>query len=92
LNIPFSDEELKSAVLYNLEKVKSAIKGDGGDIKLIDVINGVIYVQLQGACIGCASSNVTIKNLVEKHLKEFIHPDLIVKNTPVGMENKLDKL
>ncbi|MCV6608944.1 MAG: NifU family protein [Campylobacterales bacterium] len=92
MSFPFTDEELKSAVLFNLDKIKPAIQKDGGDIKFIDVVNAVVFVQLQGACVGCASSNVTIKNLVEKHLREYIHPELVVKNTPQGMEDKLDQL
>lgn len=79
-------------MLYNLDKIKPAIQKDGGDIKFIDVLNGTVFVQLQGACVGCASSNVTIKNVVEKHLRAYIYPDIVVKNTPLGMEERLSEL
>jgi len=54
--------------------------------------DGVVYVQLQGACIGCASSGTTLKYGVEKQLKRLIHPDLSVMNVPLGWEDKLDQL
>ena len=90
--IPFTDEELQPAVENVIEKVRPSIKLDGGDIKLIDIQKGVIYVQLQGACVGCASSGTTLKYGVEKQLKEMIHPELTVINVPLGWEDKLDQL
>lgn len=90
--IPFCDEDLKEAVTYNLGKVGSVIAQDGGSIKFINVVNSVVFVQLQGACVGCASSDSTIKNIVERHLRTHIHPEIIVKNVPHGMESDLDKL
>lgn len=90
--IPFTDEELQPAVENVIEKVRPSIKLDGGDIKLIDIKNGAVYVQLQGACVGCASSGTTLKYGVEKQLKEMIHPELTVINVPMGWEDKLDQL
>ncbi len=90
--IPFTDEELKPAVESVIEKVRPSIKLDGGDIQLIDILNGIIYVQLQGACVGCASSGTTLKYGVEKQMKTLIHPELTVINVPVGWEDKLEQL
>ncbi len=90
--IPFSDEELKPVVLSVIEKVQPSIKLDGGDIKLIDIVNGVVFVQLQGACVGCGSAGTTIKFGVEKQMKALIHPDITVMSVPIGWEDKLDQL
>ena len=90
--IPFTDEELFPVVTTVIDKVRPSLALDGGDIKLISVKNGTIYVQLQGACIGCASSGNTLKYGVERQMKIDIHPDLVVVNVPVGMENNLDNL
>jgi len=77
--IPFSDEDLKPAVESILDtKVKPALALDGGGIKLIDVKDAVVYVELQGACVGCPSSATTLKNTVEKSLRSYIHPELKV--------------
>lgn len=90
--IPFSDEELKPAVENVIDKVRPSIQLDGGDIKLIDIVKGVVYVQLQGACVGCASSGTTIKYGVERQMKMLIHPEMTVVNVPIGQEDKLDQL
>ena len=90
--IPFSDEELQPAVANVIEKVRPSIKLDGGDIKLINIQNGVVYVQLQGACVGCASSGTTIKYGVERQMRMLIHPKMSVINVPIGWEDKLDQL
>ncbi len=90
--IPFTDEELRPAVLGVIDKVRPSIKLDGGDIKLIDIIDGVVFVQLQGACIGCASSGTTIKFGVERQIKTLIHPEITVMSVPLGWEDKLNQL
>ncbi|MEA2090785.1 MAG: NifU family protein [Campylobacterota bacterium] len=90
--IPFSDEELMSPVQASIEKIRPSLALDGGDIDFITVKNGNVYVQLKGACIGCASSGNTLKYGVERQLRMDIHPELIVINVPVGMENDIDSL
>ncbi|KXS56111.1 MAG: hypothetical protein AMR96_04390 [Candidatus Adiutrix intracellularis] len=55
-----------------LAKVRPTLKADGGDIKLIDVKDGVVQISLTGACSGCPMSQMTLKHGVEKALKEAI--------------------
>ena len=83
--IPFSDEDLLPAVEASLEKVKPMLALDGGGMTLIGIKEGVVYVQLQGACVGCSASNQTIKFGIEKQLKIDIHPEITVINVPQGM-------
>ena len=90
--IPFSDEELLDPVRTVIDKVRPSLALDGGDIDFITVKNGAVYVQLKGACIGCASSGSTLKYGVERQLRMDIHPELTVVNVPFGMENKIDEL
>ncbi len=90
--IPFSDEELIEPVRSVITKIQPSLALDGGDIDFITVKNGVVYVQLKGACVGCASSGNTLKYGVERQLRMDIHPDLTVVNVPLGMENQIDQL
>jgi Fe-S cluster biogenesis protein NfuA len=90
--IPFSDEDLKPAVNNTLNKIRPTLALDGGGIELVDIKNGVVYVQLQGGCVGCASSGQTLKYTVERQLQIDIHPELTVVNVPHGMEDKLNQL
>ena len=90
--IPFSDEELIAPVKASIDKIRPSLALDGGDIEFITVKSGSVYVQLKGACIGCASSSNTLKYGVERQIKMDIHPELTVINVPVGMENDIENL
>ncbi|QOY54924.1 NifU family protein [Candidatus Sulfurimonas marisnigri] len=90
--IPFTDEELMSPVEIVIDKVRPSLALDGGDITFLTVKNSKVYVQLKGACVGCASSGTTLKYGVERQLKMDIHPELVVINVPIGMENEIDNL
>lgn len=89
--LPFSDEELFPVVAEVIEKVRPSLALDGGDIKLLAVREGKVLVQLQGACVGCASSGTTLKYGVERQLRMDIHPEIVVVNVPVGMEERLEE-
>lgn len=90
--IPFTDEELIQPVSRVIDKIRPSLALDGGDIAFLTVKNGTIYVQLQGACIGCASSGNTLKYGVERQIRMDIHPELVVINVPHGMENQIETL
>jgi len=65
--------DLKEKVTEELEKIRPALKGDSGDVQLIDVTDdGEVKVELQGACRGCPFSQMTLKYSIEKQLKEKI--------------------
>ena len=89
--IPFSDEELKPVVEKSLEKVRPMLALDGGDLRLLDVKNGKVFVQLQGACIGCPASGQTLKYGIERQLRIDIHPEIEVINIAPGMEDTIEK-
>ena len=90
--IPFSDEELIVPVEKSLEKVAPMLALDGGGIKLLKIKDGKIYVQLGGACVGCAASGQTLKFGIEKQIRADIHPELVVVNIAPGMEHILDTI
>jgi Fe-S cluster biogenesis protein NfuA len=53
-----------------LDKIRVALKQDGGDIELVSFENGIAKVRLKGACCGCPMSQMTLTNFVEAKLKE----------------------
>ncbi|MDA8168393.1 MAG: NifU family protein [Nitrospiraceae bacterium] len=53
-----------------LEKIREGLKSEGGDIELVDVKDGTVYVKLKGACEGCPMSMLTMKNWVEVTIKK----------------------
>jgi len=90
--IPFTDEELIDPVKAVIEKVRPSLALDGGDIQFLTVKNSKVYIQLKGACVGCASSGTTLKYGVERQLKMDIHPELEAIDVPIGMENDIENL
>ena len=70
------DSEIVEQILEIINtKVRPAVAQDGGDITLHSYKEGVVYVTLKGACSGCPSSSVTLKNGIENMLKHYI-PDV----------------
>ena len=63
----------KNDVAAVLELIRPSLQADGGDVKLVDVdADGVVSVELQGACKGCPMSQMTLANGVERILKERV--------------------
>jgi NifU-like protein len=63
-----------------LEKeVKPSLERDGGGIELLDIQGDVVKVSLRGRCAMCPTSHVTMKNLVQEKLREFVSPSLEVE-------------
>jgi Fe-S cluster biogenesis protein NfuA len=72
---PHKEEPMvdKETVQKALDLIRPALQADGGDVELVDVTDeGVVQVQLQGACRGCPMSQLTLANGVERVLKEQI--------------------
>ncbi len=85
----FSDEDIYAAVKHHLPTVNEYVASHGGAIKLLGTDNGKIYIELTGACHGCAMSLMTTKMVVQKKLRELIHPELVVVNVDGTAENTL---
>lgn len=66
------EREMRENVEKALEKIRPALQADGGDIELIDVVDGVVKVKLTGACGGCPMSQMTLKMGVERILKQQV--------------------
>lgn len=63
----------KEKVAEVLEAIRPGLQADGGDIDLIEVTDdGVVKVQLQGACKGCPMSQITLSQGVERVLKDRV--------------------
>lgn len=55
-----------------LEKIRPFLVKDGGDVELVGVEGGTVKLKLTGACAGCPMSQMTLKNGIERMLKEEI--------------------
>ena len=64
---------MKEQIEQALDKIRPALQRDGGDIELVGVEeNGVVKVRLTGACSGCPMSQMTLKQGVERIVKQLV--------------------
>ncbi len=63
-----------------LNKIRPQLQADGGDVELVGIDNGTVKVRLQGACAGCPMSQMTLKEGIEKVLKQDIPEIVSVEN------------
>ena len=64
---------MKIEVQQALEGIRPMLQADGGDVELVEVTeDGIVRVRLQGACKGCPMSQMTVKNGIERLLKEKV--------------------
>lgn len=63
---------MKEKVEEVLNKIRPSLVADGGNVELVDVVDGIVKVKLVGACAGCPMSQMTLKMGIEKLLKKEI--------------------
>jgi len=63
------ENPMKEKVRKAIDKIKPLLMRDGGNVELVDVVDGVVKVRLQGACSGCPMSQMTLKNGIERLIK-----------------------
>ncbi|WAC08230.1 MAG: NifU family protein [Thermodesulfobacteriota bacterium] len=70
-------EEVKKA----LDQIRPSLQADGGDAELVDVSDqGVVKVKLTGACGSCPMSQMTLKQGIERILKEKVSQTIRVES------------
>lgn len=68
-----SNDDITNQIIDLIEtRVRPAVAQDGGDIIFRDFKDGIVYLELQGACSGCPSSTITLKSGIENMLKHYI--------------------
>ncbi|WP_455478031.1 NifU family protein [Bartonella sp. B10] len=86
LNEEFYDEKDLNIVEIIKElietRIRPAVANDGGDITFRGFENGIVYLNMRGACAGCPSSTATLKHGIENLLRHFIPEVLGVEAMP----------
>ena len=77
INYSEKDQEIVNKIMELLnERIKPAVAQDGGDISFVRLEEGVVFLELRGACSGCPSSTITLKSGIENMLKYYI-PEVV---------------
>jgi Fe-S cluster biogenesis protein NfuA len=84
-----TSQETVEKVEYVLGKLRPYLQRDGGDVELAEIKDGVVYVRLLGACVGCGAVDITLKEGIETAILETVpgiiavealDPDLDIEN------------
>jgi Fe-S cluster biogenesis protein NfuA len=66
-------DDLAARVAEVLELIRPAVRQDGGDIELVEVTAvGLVRIRFLGACVGCPSSEITLREGIARNLRERI--------------------
>ena len=73
-------ENIEEQIKNVIHKLRPYLQRDGGDIEYVDFKDGIVYVQMHGACAGCTMLDATLKDGVEQILMEEVPGVLEVQN------------
>lgn len=71
---------MEKKVKEALELIRPSLQQDGGDVEFVSMNDKKVSVKLKGHCAGCAFSQMTLKNGIEKLLREQVDPEILVEN------------
>ena len=63
---------MKEKIQMAIDRVRPALQADGGDVELVEVNDGVVSVRLTGACGGCPMASMTLKDGIERVIREEV--------------------
>jgi Fe-S cluster biogenesis protein NfuA len=71
------DADLSNPIIKQIvelldKRIRPAVAMDGGDIQFVDFQDGVVMLQMRGACAGCPSSTMTLKAGIENMLRHYV--------------------
>jgi len=82
-NKNINNQEIETKVKTIINKIRPYLQRDGGDVEFLRIDDGIVYVKMIGACIGCSSIDQTLKDGIEAILLEEV-PGIF------GVENVTD--
>ena len=68
-------DEMIIKIEQTIEKIRPYVQRDGGDVTFYHLEDGIVYVRVHGACIGCSALDLTIKDGIEAIILDEI-PDV----------------
>ena len=72
-------KELHDKIRARLEELRVYLQNDGGDMEVVSIEGKTVTLKLKGACGGCPMATVTLKDGIERTLKEEIDPEIVVE-------------
>lgn len=70
---------MEEKIKATLEELRKMLQDDGGDLELVSITGNTVKLKLKGACGCCPHATATLKNGIERTLREQVSPDLVVE-------------
>jgi Fe-S cluster biogenesis protein NfuA len=64
--------DIENQIKVILNKIRPYLQQDGGDVEFVSFSEGIVYVKMLGACVGCSSIDATMKDGIEAMLLEDV--------------------
>ncbi|NLB56512.1 MAG: NifU family protein [Lentisphaerae bacterium] len=69
---------MEEKIKAKLEELRKFLQADGGDLELVSIEEKTVNLRLKGACRGCPHATVTIKQGIERALRQAVDPEIVV--------------
>ena len=70
---------MEEKIRKRLESLRSMLQADGGDLEVVSIEDKTVKLRMKGACGGCPHATMTIKQGIERILREEIDKDIVVE-------------
>ena len=70
---------MEEQIREGIEKIRGMLQADGGDCEIVTIEDKTVTLRLKGACGGCPHATTTIKQGIERMLRESIDPEIVVE-------------
>lgn len=70
---------MEQQIRAKLEEIRGMLQADGGDLEVVAIEEPIVKLRLKGACGGCPHATMTIKNGIERMLRQAVSPTITVE-------------
>lgn len=70
---------MEEQIRARLEELRGFLQADGGDMEIISIEGKIVTLKLRGACGSCPHAQMTLKDGIERILREEIDPEITVE-------------
>lgn len=70
---------MQEAIKNKLEELRGMLQADGGDMDVVEIDGKTVKLRLRGACGSCPHATMTLKQGIERILRETLDPEIVVE-------------
>jgi Fe-S cluster biogenesis protein NfuA len=70
---------MESKIRKRLEELRGFLQADGGDLEVVKIEDKTVTLRLVGACGSCPHAMITLKDGIERDLRDQVDPEIIVE-------------